>query len=170
MNRTTKQSIVAMTLLVLSLSSGLLTVQGEDNGNSADLQHIQRLQKLYVASIDQADLALVDQVWSHSPGVIFVEPLGTERGLHQVEAFVRDTFGKTFSKRDLLLENPSIHVYGDAAWSEMTWTFHATFRDSGKLLVTKGRETQIFHKEDGAWHIVAVHYSGFPVNGQAQGF
>ena len=161
-----KRTILAVSLLSLAFAMA----RGENTGKPADIEQIQQLQKRYVASIDGADLALVDQVWSHSPEVIFVEPLGTERGLVQVKGFVRDTFGKMFSKRDLQLESPSIHVYGDTAWSEMTWTFHATLRDGEKPLVTKGRETQILRKEDGAWHIIAIHYSGLPVNGKAQGF
>ncbi len=165
-----KQITLAMGLLSLAFIFGILKAYGENTGNPADIEQIQQLQKRYVASIDRADLALVDQVWSHSPEVIFVEPLGTERGLLQVEDFVRDTFGKTFSKRDLQLENPSIHVYGDTAWSEMTWTFHATLRDGDKPLVTRGRETQVLRKENGAWHIIAIHYSGLLVNGKLQGF
>lgn len=165
-----KRFIVALSLLALAFCLEVPKGICENTGNHAEIQQIQQLQKRYVASIDEANVALVDGVWSHSPNVIFVEPLGTERGLSEVQAFVRDTFGKTFSKRDLQLESPSIHVDGDSAWSEMTWTFHATFRDSGKLLVTKGRETQIFHRENGAWHIVAVHYSGLPVRGRAKGF
>lgn len=165
-----KQTIIAISLLSLAVAFGRSKAHGENTGNSTEIQQIQQLQKRYVASIDGADPALVDQVWSHSPDVIFVEPLGTERGLIQVEGFVRDTFGKIFSKRDLQLENPSIHVYGDTAWSEMTWTFHATIRDGEKPLVTKGRETQILRKEDGAWHIIAIHYSGLPVNGKLRGF
>ena len=165
-----KQTILAISLLSFALIFGASKAHGENTGKVADIEQIQQLQKRYVASIDGADLALVDHVWSHSPDVIFVEPLGTERGLLQVERFVRDTFGKMFSRRDLQLENPSIHVYGDTAWSEMTSTFHATLRDGEKPLVTKGRETQVLRKEHGAWHIVAIHYSGLPVNGKLQGF
>ena len=165
-----KQIILAISMLSLTFTLGSSTAHGESTGRPADIEQIQQLQKRYVASIDGADIALVDQVWSHSPEVIFVEPLGTERGLLQVENFVRNAFGKMFSKRDLQLENPSIHVYGDTAWSEMTWTFHATLRDGEKPLVTEGRETQVLRKESGAWHIIAIHYSGLPVIGKLQGF
>lgn len=165
-----KRFIVAVSLLALAFCLEPSTGFCENTGDTAEIRSIQQLQKRYVESIDKADTALVDEVWSHSPDVIFIEPLGTERGLSQVEAFVRDTFGKTFSKRDLQLESPSIHVDGDSAWSEMTWTFHAIFRDTGQPLETKGRETQIFHREHGAWHIIAIHYSGLPVKGRAQGF
>ena len=143
-----KQAILAIGLL--SLASA--TARGENTGKAADIQQIQRLQKRYVASIDGADLALVDQVWSHSPEVIIVEPLGTERGLVQVEGFVRDTFGKMFSKRDLQLENPSIHVYGDTAWSEMTWTFYATLRDGENPLITKGARRRFYERRRSMAH------------------
>lgn len=59
------------------------------------------------------------------------------------------------------MHDPVIHVYGDAAWSEMTWTFHA-IEKHGNAIATEGRETQVYHKESGAWHIVLVHYSGPP--------
>ena len=32
-----------------------------------------------------------------------------------------------------------------------------------------GRETPIYHKEEGAWRIVHVHYSGLPVTGAMKG-
>ena len=134
------------------------------------VKQIRLLQQQYAMSIDTADPALVDQVWSHSPDVIFIEPLGTERGLQQIKRFVSDTFGKMFSKRDLDLENPAIHVYGDTAWSEMTWTFRATIRDNGQPLVTKGREMQILRKEHGVWHMLAIHYSALPTSAKPQGF
>ena len=165
-----KPFFIAVSLLALAFCLEPPRGFCENTGNPAEIRSIQQLQKRYVESIDEANTALVDEVWSHSPDVIFIEPLGTERGLPQVEAFVRDTFGKTFSKRDLQLESPSIHVDGDSAWSEMTWTFHAIFRNTGQTLVTKGRETQIFRREHGAWHIAAIHYSGLPVKGKAQGF
>jgi hypothetical protein len=61
---------------VLSLSCGFSvgTARAQNTGNASDIASIQQLQQRYVASIDEADLVLVDQVWSHSPEVIFVEP------------------------------------------------------------------------------------------------
>jgi ketosteroid isomerase-like protein len=50
----------------------------------------------------------------------------------------------------------------------MAWTFHATLKDGHKITTT-GRETQIYHKEDGRWRIVHVHYSGPPVTGALKG-
>jgi len=74
-----------------------------------------------------------------------------------------------FVQRDLTLENPVLHIYDDSARSEMTWTFHATLKD-GQKISTTGRETQIYHKENGSWRIGHVHYSGPPVAGALKGF
>jgi Domain of unknown function (DUF4440) len=105
------------------------------------------------------------------PETIFIDPLGTERGLKEIQdVFIGKTMGQMFTKRELILENPAIHVYGEAAWSEMTWTFHATLRGNGQEITTRGRETQIYHKENGEWHIVAVHYSSPAITAEPKGF
>lgn len=62
-----KRSFVAVSLLAsafcLEPSNGFC----ENTGNPAEIQLIQQLQKRYVESLDEADTALVDEVWSHSP-------------------------------------------------------------------------------------------------------
>jgi ketosteroid isomerase-like protein len=75
-----------------------------------------------------------------------------------------------FSERQLLPDPAEIHVYGDTAWSQFTWTFHATVKDGGKEIATKGRETQVYRKESGGWRIVHVHYPGMPETGALRGF
>jgi len=55
--------------------------------------------------------------------------------------------GDTFSERKLSIRDVSIHTYGDSAWAEFYWDFAAKFRKDGAPLATKGRETQIYHKE-----------------------
>jgi ketosteroid isomerase-like protein len=105
---------------------------------------------------------LASEIWSHDPGVTFIHPLGTEHGFKQIADHVyAGMMGGMFSKRELILHDPQIHVYRDAAWSEMTWTFHATTKD-GTAITTEGRETQVYHKEHSVWRIVLVHYSGPP--------
>ena len=117
----------------------------------------------YATSIDNADVALASEIWSHDPGVTFIFPLGTAYGFQQiVDVVYIGAMRNMFSKRELILHQPIIHVYADAAWSEMTWTFHATKND-GSEISTEGRETQVYHKEQGVWRIVHVHYSGPPI-------
>jgi ketosteroid isomerase-like protein len=60
--------------------------------------------------------------------------------------------GQAFSERSLTVQEPSIHVYGDTA----------TVRANGQAVHTKGRETQLYRKEQGHWRIVQVHYSADP--------
>jgi ketosteroid isomerase-like protein len=138
----------------------------------SDEQQIRELQKTYVDSVDRVDLALAAQIWSHDPGVTFIHPLGTDHGFEQISSDIYlGIMGKLFSERDLVLHEPAIHIYGDAAWSEMTWTFKATGKD-GVEVTTEGRESQVYHRENGTWRIVLVHYSGPPIKmpGSETGF
>ena len=75
-----------------------------------------------------------------------------------------------FSKRELMAKETGIHVYGDTAWSEFCWTFHATVKNGGQEITTHGRETQIYRKQDGTGRMVHVHYSGMPETGASKGF
>lgn len=130
---------------------------------STDEDRIGALQEKYRESVDSLDPKTIDEIWSHDQPVSFIHPLGTDDGLAAIKA---DIYGKTmdmFSKRELLFDTSAIHVVGNSAWSEIAWTFHAVWKESGKAVTTHGRETQIFLKENGHWHIVHVHYSGPPI-------
>jgi ketosteroid isomerase-like protein len=164
---------IAATLLSLAIllslnGAGQMLAQAPASGSDQD--QLRQLLKKYAESVDTLDLNLASEIWSHDAAVSFIHPRGTEIGFTQIEEnFLENTMG-TFSQRELLLENPVIHVYGDTAWSEMTWTFHATVKNGGMKITTTGRETQIYHKENGVWRIVHVHYSGPPVTGALKGF
>ena len=97
--------------------------------------------------------------------------MGHEQGFEQIKQNVyQRLMGDTFSERKLSVHDVSIHVYGDSAWAEFYWDFTAKFRKDGSLLTTQGRETQLYHKEQGRWRLVHVHYSGVPVTAEHQGF
>jgi ketosteroid isomerase-like protein len=53
-----------------------------------------------------------------------------------------------FSARDLKLHDVAIYVFGDSAWSEFHWDFHATMRKDGSAVKTHGVETQVYRKEN----------------------
>lgn len=138
---------------------------------NTDTQLIRQLIARYAASIDRADTSMAEQIWSHASGVTFIHPLGEEHGLAQIEADVyRNLMGGTFSERKLAPKDIAIHVYGDTAWSEFNWDFTAKLRKDGSPFHSQGRETQIYHRENGQWQIVHVHYSGMPVTGNLKGF
>jgi ketosteroid isomerase-like protein len=148
-----------------------LAQSGPTSGADADVQDIQRLIAAYAESIDRADTALARQIWSDAPEASFIHRLGEEHGFGQVEQhFYGRLMGGAFSERKLALKGVSIHVYGNAAWSEFNWEFVAKSRGSGAQVRTQGRETQVYRKERGGWRLVHVHYSGMPVTGELKGF
>jgi ketosteroid isomerase-like protein len=150
-------SILFLTL-VLVVPGRTTVAQGTGSGEE-QIKQIEVILQKYATSVDNADVALASQIWSHDPGVTFIFPLGTAHGFEQiVDQVYIGAMRNMFSKRDLILHQPAIYVYADAAWSEMTWTFHATKKD-GSSITTEGRETQVYHKEHGVWRIVLVHYS-----------
>ncbi len=130
--------------------------------SSADEVKINALLAKYRQSVDSLDPALISEVWSSDLPVSFVHPLGTDEGLSQIKSDIFGNIMGMFSKRDLIFDTTAIHVNGDSAWVELTWTFHAIWKDTGEPVTTQGRETQVLVREQGNWRLVHVHYSGPP--------
>jgi ketosteroid isomerase-like protein len=134
-----------------------------DTGPASDITQIRHLVERYVQAVDTVDLSVLAQVWSHSPSVSFIYPLGEEHGFEAIQKHVfQDAMGGMFSTRDLQTRSLTVHVNGDAAWSEFHWTFQAALRKDGSTVTTHGVETQIYSKEAGTWRLVHVHYSADP--------
>jgi ketosteroid isomerase-like protein len=131
-----------------------------DSGLVPDVRSIHHLIDRYAKAVDSVDLNLLSQVWSHSPEVSFIYPLGEEHGFEAIEQHVfQNVMGGMFSARDLEIHDVAIHVNGEAAWSEFHWVFHATMRKDGSPVTTHGVETQVYRKQAGEWRLVHVHYS-----------
>ena len=127
---------------------------------AGDILGIHRDLDQYAQAIDTVDLKLLAQIWSHSPDVSFIYPLGEEHGFEAIEQHVFEkVMGRMFSTRDLKMHDVMIYVNGDSAWSEFHWEFHATLRKDGSAVTTHGVETQVYRKENGQWRLVHVHYS-----------
>ena len=110
--------------------------------------------------MDTVDLKLLSQIWSHSPEVSFIYPLGEEHGFDAIEQQVfQNVMGGMFSARDLETHGVAVHVNGKAGWSEFHWIFRATMRKDGSAVTTHGIETQVYRRESGKWRLVHVHYS-----------
>src|SRR5579864_556998 len=167
MNANVKSVLLLCFVLAVAIS---FDVAGQTSGAQADVDKIQHLISQYAKSVDTADVMLVREIWSNSPEVSFIHPLGHEHGIDQVaEKVFHHLMGETFSERKLSIRDVSIHTYGDTAWAEFYWDFAAKFRKDGSALATKGRETQIYRKEEGRWRLVHVHYSGMPATGEGPG-
>jgi ketosteroid isomerase-like protein len=161
---------VALRCLAAVLTASFVA-SGQSTGSEADVQSIRDLIARYTRSIDTADTTLAAEIWSASPDVSFIHPLGHAHGFDQVKQTVYvQLMGGLFSERKLSAKDATIHVYGDAAWAEFYWDFVAKLRKDGSTVTTHGRETQIYHKEQDRWRLVHVHYSGMPVTGAGQGF
>ncbi len=131
-----------------------------DTGPGRDIAAIHNLLEQYAKAVDTVDLTLLSQIWSHSPEVSFIYPLGEEHGFDAIERQVfQNVMGGMFSARDLQMHGVSIHVSGNAAWAEFHWIFHATMRKGGSAVTTRGVETQIYRRESGKWRLIHVHYS-----------
>src|SRR5579871_3537418 len=78
------------------LITAIVVVGG--GAQSAEEQAIRQVIATYAHSIDTADTAIAEQIWSHGPEVSFIHPLGEEHGLAEIKADVyRDLMGTTFS-------------------------------------------------------------------------
>jgi ketosteroid isomerase-like protein len=152
-----------VTHILLAATLGLMpasTAAQTDTGPGRDVAAIHHLIDQYAKAVDTVDLNLLSQIWSHSPEVSFIYPLGEEHGFDAIEQQVfQNIMGGMFSARDLKTHDEEIHVSGDAAWSEFHWTFHATMRKDGSAVTTHGVETQIYRRESRKWRLVHVHYS-----------
>lgn len=148
--------ISAVALLLPTCSLG----QADARSAAADGVAIHRLLGEYAQAVDTLDLKLLAQIWSHSPDVSFIYPLGEEHGFDSIEQHVfQNVMGGMFSARDLKIHDVAIYVNGDSAWSEFHWDFRATARKDGATVTTHGVETQVYRKENGQWRLVHVHYS-----------
>ena len=153
------------------LCAALLALAGERLGagdNSAD-KAIRDLVATYTRAVDAADTRMAGTVWSTTPDVSFIHPLGHARGWEEVQRFFADVMGGMFSERKLTVRDVVVNAYGDAAWVEFYWTFDAKLRKEGTPISTAGRETQVYRRTADGWRLVHVHYSGMPVTPGAQG-
>lgn len=131
-----------------------------DTGPGPDVEAVHMLIDQYTKAVDTVDPKLLSEIWSHSPEVSFIYPLGEEHGFDAIEQHVfQKVMGSMFSIRNLETRGVAIHVSGNAAWSEFHWVFHATMSKDGSAVTTHGVETQVYRKESGRWRLVHVHYS-----------
>lgn len=142
----------------------------DDAARQADA--IKNLIAKYAAAVnaEPVDISLASEVWSHSPDVTFINPLGEEHGWEQIKREVyQNEMEGLFSERKLVPLDIIVHVYGDSAWAEFNWSFSAKSRKDGAAIETSGVETQIYRKAaPNHWELVHVHYSAAPSASRAQ--
>lgn len=123
-----------------------------DTGPARDVAAVHQLIDQYAKAVDTVDLNVLSTIWSHSPEVSFIYPLGEEHGFEAIEQHVfENVMGGMFTERSLETHNVQVHVSGNTAWSEFHWVFHATLRKDGSAVITRGVETQVYREESGQW-------------------
>jgi ketosteroid isomerase-like protein len=164
--RTCLQRSAVLLSLVLVLTAARETAAARSQSSdaqAADAQAVKNLILKYAAAAnaEPVDINLASQVWSNSPDVSLIFPLGEEHGWEQIKQnFYQNTLEAYFSDRKLTITEIAVHPYGDSAWAEFHWHFTAKSRKSGSPVETTGVETQIYRKLDsGRWALVHVHYS-----------
>ncbi|MGJ4953506.1 YybH family protein [Bradyrhizobium sp. HKCCYLS20291] len=143
------------------------TARAEDAGAT-----IRKDIDIYMQSIDAADPDMATKVWSTTPQVSFIHPLGHEKGWDSIKTnFYDKIMGGALKDRHLkLVGEPAIHVYGESAVVEFYWDFVATIKENGAALHTTGRETQVYENLAGlGWRIVHIHYSRPPATELSKG-
>jgi hypothetical protein len=165
---------VWMAGFVLLVVVGTLVAQDKGSVAPSDAKAtIRAMVDRYMQSIDDADPKLGATVWSPTPDVSFINPLGHERGWDEIASEVYGKLmGQTFTKRTLKnAGDVNIRVYGNAAVVEFDWDFVAVLRSDGTVIHTSGRESQLYVNLPGTgWRLVHVHYSGPPVKEPGKGF
>ena len=131
----------------------------QTDGSETDRKNVRLLFERYVQSVNAADVALADQIWSPSADIVVVTPFGRFQGWDSVrESLYVNFLQNAFSERSLQPTNVAVRVAGDAAWSVFDWTFSGKTRD-GQTITSKGWESHVYQRTRTGWKIVALHYS-----------
>jgi ketosteroid isomerase-like protein len=162
-----KHYLLPAIIICLSFSAAVLAQQ---SGLTPEQEEIRQQLEAYKLSINRADTALASSFWAKSDDVSFIHPRGHEKGWQQVRDNFYGRFASVFTTRDLKSHREVFNVYGDLAVVEFYWIFDAIFKADDKPMQSKGRETQIWRRQGGAWRLFHIHYSGLPASGEREGF
>ena len=89
-------------LVAIALLIPPCAVAQDDTGPAPDVAAIHHLIERYTKTVDTVDLNLLSRVWSHSPEVSFIYPLGEEHGFDAIEQHVSRTSWVACSRRAIL--------------------------------------------------------------------
>jgi len=124
-----------------------------------DKQAVQQVYAQYLQSVNNADLTLAGQIWSHAADLVVVTPFGRFQGWDSVRSDIYINFlQKGFSERKLEGTNVAVRVSGNNAWLVYDWTFTGKMAD-GQPISSRGWESHIYQRTRQGWRIVSLHYS-----------
>ena len=121
-----KLIVTALIAAVWQMAFGLSLAAQVDatTANRGAKAEIRRQVGNYLQSIDDADTKLGATVWSPTPDVTFIEPLGHEHGWDEIASVVYGKLmGQTFTKRTLKpVSDVSFTCMARRPWSSSTGT------------------------------------------------
>ena len=154
------KKILFVTLIALFAVSSATFARG---GSESERKAVEAIVDAYIKTINDGDLELVGKIWSHDERASFIGPQGRFSGYEEVRDKLVMSFKNGFAKRNLRKDELIIVIEGKLAWAEFTWTFDSVGKD-GTERTSRGRETQIFRKENDGWKLMHIHYSGIRSN------
>lgn len=135
-----------------------------------DIIQLKTMVEKYCQSINNNDTTLASSIWEHSNEVAFIHPRGHEIGWENIKKNIYHFFWDYFTHRKLTSLKEDYSFYGNTANVDFYWDYQAVFKMNNEPIHTKGRESQVWLKENNTWKLVHIHYSNMPVSEAREGF
>ena len=134
------------------------TVNNTQASDATTREEIRAVLDRYVKSVNEADEAILRQLWVRPDDASYVNPMQRLRSWGEVQGFWQGFLKGGFTRRELKPDNVVINVAGDVAWAVFDWEFNAIQTD-GKPMQSRGWETHVYRRTDRGWRITHAHYS-----------
>lgn len=100
-------------------------------------------------------------------GARYIESGGQNSGLTDLVEHHVEPEGDALSDFELDFTNIETHIEGDFAWAVADVEVKATINKDNRQIHSRGYETFLFRRIDGAWKVVHTHSSSRPVKKEA---
>jgi ketosteroid isomerase-like protein len=152
--------------VIATLSWGCGTAGTESGGTLARAQasdaattaEVRAVLDRYVKSVNDADEAMLRDLWLQPDTVSYVNPMQRLRSWDELRGFWQGFLKGSFTRRELKPDNVVINVAGDVAWAVFDWEFNGIQTD-GKPTQSRGWETHVYRRTGRGWRITHAHYS-----------
>jgi len=97
--------IIPLTVMLMAVALTMSSCTSEKVNIEAEKAEISKIIDAYCKTINDDDLELVNQIWSHGDEVSFIAPSGRYSSYNEIrDNFVHGVFGVNFTKRNLQKE------------------------------------------------------------------
>jgi ketosteroid isomerase-like protein len=138
------------------------TVSDTQASDARARKEIRAVLDRYVKSVEEADEAILRELWVRADDASYVNPMQRLRSWGEVQGFWQGFLKSGFTRRELKPDNVVINMAGDVAWAVFDWEFNGIQTD-GKPMHSRGWETHVYQRTDRGWRITHAHYSAAAV-------